>query len=419
MLIRIDKVVLLLWALSVTASAATITGTVKNGTTGKPAVGDDVVLLKLQSGMEEGARTTTDKAGHYKLTADGNGPFLIRVEHDHVNYHKPAPPGTTTADVDVYDANAAPGDITGTVYDMAIEASNGSITVQEVYAVNNQSNPPRTYNPDLSLKLVLPQGAQVVDSMVSGPGGMPIKSAPVPAGKPGEYGFAYPIRPGATTFSVLYRLPYSGKMSFDPKPQYSFQHFAVEAPKSMNFTPAVESLRTMPEKDGVVALLASNVKAGDTLKFDVAGTGDFPRDQQAGGDAAQGGDNSADNGSPRPGGGIGQPEGTPDPLNKYRWYILGGLAVVLAGGAVYVVKRPTASAQSNAAPATAVPHSSNGSAPRAYSGLIIEALKEELFQLEVDQHQGRINKTEYERVKAALDVVIARAIQRGGKTANS
>ncbi|HZU22445.1 MAG TPA: carboxypeptidase regulatory-like domain-containing protein, partial [Terriglobales bacterium] len=278
---------------------------------------------------------------------------------------------------------------------------------------SNTSKPPRTYNPDRSMNIALPAGAQIEDSLVSGPGGMPVKSAPVPGATPGEYGFVYPIRPGQTTFSVMYRLPYGGKLAFEPKPRYSFQHFAVEVPKSMSLEPASGLLKSMPEKEGVVAVLASNVKPGDDLKFGVSGTGDFPRDQQ-------GGDATADNGSggapaanaPRPGGGIGAPEGTPDPLNQYRWWILGGLAAVLAGGAVYVVKRPNGVA--------AAPASSNGSAAAAVpalraNGSLIEVLKEELFQLEVEQHQGRITAAEYARVKAALDVVIARAVQRVSK----
>ena len=39
--------------LSTLASAQTLTGTVKNSTTGKPAAGDEVVLLTLGQGMEE------------------------------------------------------------------------------------------------------------------------------------------------------------------------------------------------------------------------------------------------------------------------------------------------------------------------------------------------------------------------------
>ncbi|MBV8207279.1 MAG: carboxypeptidase regulatory-like domain-containing protein [Acidobacteria bacterium] len=417
-------------SLAAFASAATITGSVKNATTGKPAAGDNVVLLTLKNGMDEAGRTTADKSGHFELSAEGNGPFLIRVTHDQVNYHKAVPPGTTTADVEVYDANARASDVTGTVYDMAMQARDNYIDVQEVYAVTNESKPPRTYNPDRTLKMTLPAGAQIEDSLVSGPGGMPVKSAPVPSGTPGEYAFAYPIRPGQTTFTVVYRLPYSGQLNFDPKPQYQFQHFAVQVPKSMKLTPTSDLLKSIQDQNGTTAYLALNAKPGDNLKFTVAGTGEFPRDAQNGGGGGPG--EAGGGGQQGPGGGIGAPEGTPDPLHKYSWWILGGFAVALAGGAVYVVKRPApaaaaaVSAVSNGhAPAPAVQPPAKRAVPAPtpsapaslpHGGSLLDLLKDELFQLEIEHHQGGITRAEYDRAKGAFDIVIARTLKRSSKS---
>ncbi len=53
--------------LAISASAQTLTGTLKNGTTGKPAAGDDVILIKLGQGMEEAARTKADASGHFSF----------------------------------------------------------------------------------------------------------------------------------------------------------------------------------------------------------------------------------------------------------------------------------------------------------------------------------------------------------------
>ena len=61
--------IILLAAASVHA-ATNITGTVTNGTTGKAAAGADVVLLKLEGGMAEEARTKTDGQGKFKITAE-------------------------------------------------------------------------------------------------------------------------------------------------------------------------------------------------------------------------------------------------------------------------------------------------------------------------------------------------------------
>src|SRR4029077_13139542 len=46
------------------------------------------------------------------------------------------------------------------------------------------------------------------------------------------------------------------------------------------------------------------------------------------------------------------------------------------------------------------------------SALLLEALKEEIFQLEVEHKQGRISQQEYERAKAALDQTLERAVKR-------
>jgi hypothetical protein len=51
-------------------------------------------------------------------------------------------------------------------------------------------------------------------------------------------------------------------------------------------------------------------------------------------------------------------------------------------------------------------------APTARPSLLLEALKEELFQLEVEHKQGRISQQEYEKAKAALDQTLERAVKR-------
>src|SRR5215469_14384609 len=97
------QVTLAFLLLSALASAQTLTGSVKNATTGKPAAGDDVVLLGLGQGMEEAGRTKADAKGNFSFKLNGEGPHLIRVIHQGVTYHRIAPPGTTSVDAEVYD----------------------------------------------------------------------------------------------------------------------------------------------------------------------------------------------------------------------------------------------------------------------------------------------------------------------------
>jgi hypothetical protein len=47
------------------AAAQNITGTVTNGTTGKPSAGDEVELLALSQGMQQVGTTKTDAQGRF------------------------------------------------------------------------------------------------------------------------------------------------------------------------------------------------------------------------------------------------------------------------------------------------------------------------------------------------------------------
>ena len=44
--------------------------------------------------------------------------------------------------------------------------------------------------------------------------------------------------------------------------------------------------------------------------------------------------------------------------------------------------------------------------------MLMQGLKEELFQLELEHKQGKISDEEYAKTKAALDQTLARAIKR-------
>ena len=93
---------------STLAVAQSITGTVTNGTTGKPAAGDDVSLLSLSQGMQEIGSTKSDAQGKFSFPAPKDqAPHMVRVTHGGVNYFPqggPLMPGATTAEVTVYDS---------------------------------------------------------------------------------------------------------------------------------------------------------------------------------------------------------------------------------------------------------------------------------------------------------------------------
>ncbi len=414
---KVFHAALLVAALSATALAAELTGTVRNATTGKPAAGDDVVLLAMAGSMDELGRTQTDSQGRFRFTVDDAAtPYLIRVIHQKVTYHKTAPPGTQSVEVEVYDAAAKVEGVRAIVDVLRFEADSSTLQVTELYGIQNNSQPPRTLMSDRTFEIYLPAGAQIQSSSAMSGGGMPVNVAPVPTGENNRYAFLFPLRPGETRFQVSYRLPYSGEADFQPRLAQPTEHLVVVLPPSMRFrsNAGEGAFQPMPGEGGANVQVATSASPGAEPGFHLSGVGVMPREAQAQGtggarplaEGAPGGGSEAQG----PGGGLGRPINTPDPLYEYRWQFLGGLALLLAMGAFFVWNRgataPAPAAGYSATPRAGFPP------PRDRSAVLLEALKEELFQLETERHQGKISQAEYDKAKAALDQTIQRAVTR-------
>lgn len=426
--------------------AAPISGTVTNQTTKKPSAGDSVELMRL--GMEVAAKTTTDAQGHFTLDATDGAPMhLLRVIHDKATYFRPVPSGTSTVNVDVYDVAEKVAGVSTEADVARIEASPNGLSVIENFFVKNASSPPRTQFGPRSYEIYLPKNAQVVAAAAQGPGSMPVQTPPTPLGTPGDYAFVYPLRPGETRFQVSYQIPYTGSFQFHPRVAAPVDNLAIILPKSVQFagTP-VGAFQPIDEDVKVQTYLARNVTPQSKLAFTVSGTGLLPQENTAASDngngaPAAGADQSAmgpeataqsaASNNTRPGIGLGVPIDTPDPLHKYKWWILSLAALLLAVGAAFLMKQNQPVAATAGGPA--VPLANVPSATRPTEGYkppvaaggaraavaeshrskLMEALKEELFVLETERLEGRIAPDEYEKQKGALEIVLVRALQSG------
>ena len=183
------------------------------------------------------------------------------------------------------------------------------------------------------------------------------------------------------------------------------------------------AFESSPQDPSVQTFLARNVAPGKALEFSVSGAGSFSRDDQNG-QGGQGGDGGPQAGAPAsgpgngPGGGLGEPINTPDPLTKYRWWILGGLALLLAAGAAFLLRRPPSQSAgaildsgSGISPANSA-SSLGGTSPAAKNAALLNALKEEMFALESEKISGTLAPAEYAEQKAALETVLKRALKK-------
>jgi hypothetical protein len=438
------RVALIMLILTSFAAAQTLTGTVNNSTTGKPSAGDDVVVFKLGQGMEVAGRTKTDAKGRFSFKLnDVQAPHLVRAIHQGVTYHRAVPPGTASVAIEVYDVAKKVNGI-GVIADiMRIQASHGQIAVTRDFGVRNTSNPPRTQLNNRNLEFYIPDGAQVVDNSgtASTENGAPVKSAPVPEGEKNRYSFIFPLRPGLTHFEVTYEIPYSGTANLDPRSIYPLEHFLVLLPKSMRFNTAPGStafkMIQVPNGPDATAQVASNTTDGQNLAFNISGEGMLEAGRQTGTHGREQRENSSTGDAHvtqsgnRPGGGLGPPIDAPDPLHAYRWRVLGGSAAVLLIGGIYVASRqrskaranrrqkvnsflPTARREETHLESTESEMLEAMRAPIAAraASVLMTGIKEELFQIERERKQGQISQAEFERVKAALDETLDRALKR-------
>ncbi len=432
-LIRRIASTLALLTLSASAFAASqITGTVTNRTNGKPAAGDTVVLIRLAQGMQEATHTTTDAKGHFTLEVPDDGIHLVRVTHDKATYFTPVPPGQTTADVDVYDAAAKVKGVTteAVVMRLQTDASGSSLTVVENFFIKNDSSPAITQFSNEPFDFYLPEGAVVEGSAALAPGGMPLKIAPVPLAEHNKYTFLFPIRPGETRFQVSYHIPYPGKLHLDPKVVGPTGTVAVMLPKSMQITVAPGSpLGAVNDEVDAQTYVAQNVTPSQPLGFDLSGTGQLPRDSQnpnagngTAGPAQQGGNVPATDNT-APGKGLDNPldpNGDRTPLGKYKWWIIAGLALLLAVAAGVLLRKPSgvpATANNDGIGPDPLTSGTTPARPASRGNLLLDALKEELFALETDRLQNRVTDEEYHAQKSAIELILRRALSRSQTSA--
>jgi Carboxypeptidase regulatory-like domain len=441
------------------AHAATITGTVTNKTSGKPSAGDNVELVDVQAGMADAASATTDAHGHYSLESPGMGPYLIRVTHQGGAYFIAAPQGGSPGDVTVYDVAAKVEGITIDADMMLVEAAGGMLRVQERYLVRNTSLPPRAQFSSNTFEIVLPQGAELDGAAATRPGGLATNTRLIPLGQSGHYTFNVPIQPDQgekeTMFEVQYHLSYDGKFTFTPHLQMPADNLVVYVPKGMTLNSTQgASFQSTQEDPRVQTFVAKGIHPGDSIAFAVSGEGQMPRQAQGGGMGPQAGGSTGDVASNRPGGGIGTPIDTPDPLSKYKWWLLAGIAVLLVAGAGYLLRNRNTAMAAGAGPVQdfgigtggfsnpvhPAPESgyerqaveSNYERPATHTpemrvarnvvsdvtlrssdnAALLNILKEEMFAVESEKLDGTLSAAEYAEVKAGLEAVLKRALKK-------
>lgn len=415
-------------------SAATVSGSVHNGTNNSAAAGVDVVLISLQNDMTTVANTKTDASGRYSMdyAQAGQMPMLVRAIYKGVNFHGMLPPGKTSADIEVFEPDSNVKTVQFPARLVAFQPQENSLLVGEEYEVQNQSAPPKAYfNAQGDFEFQIPDGAQISDVSAQGPEGMPVTQGTINKGK-NHYAIAFAFRPGMSMVRISFQVPYAGNQTTVHLPSdFGDQRVMFLAPPSVTLSsPGFSSQGT---DQGMAVYGRDSVPAGTVLDVSVSGTAPPPDGQQpATGQVAD----------PNANGHVDQQPvvAVPPRVDSLKWALLAGFGAMFLLGMAYLWKRPVAAmtapangssaAVSMAAYAPSAPPISNRAEPASplaaaaetaaasmagmdrEVGMSLDQLKDALFRLELRKQAGTIGEQEYADQRARVEKTL-RDLVRG------
>lgn len=408
------------------AHAGTIHGTVKNGTTGKPAAGIQVILIQLQGGMLPVGNSQSDAQGQFSFDHPDIGarPMLVRAVYHGINFHQPVPPGTSSIEVEIFEPSKDPKIINIPSHVVIFQPDGNMLDVGEEYGIENKSQPPQAYfSADGNFEFALPEKAKLEQVAASGPAGMPVVQAPIDKTKD-RYAIAFAFRPGQNTVRYRYAVPYTGNSATVKIPTvYPGVRLLVVAPPTMQING--EGLQPAGQEQGMN--LYARESLPENVPYSVGVSGTAPPDQSA----DSGGQSQGQGGGEAAGAGIQQ---VPGRLDGLKWVLIGGFVGVFALGAILLARKPVVAVAAGVpVEAEDVPRPSKpkqqkiqptpsaAPAPKASTtladvdaavGTSLDSLKERIFRLELRHQAGTISEEEYAQERARAEKVL-RDLVRG------
>jgi hypothetical protein len=450
------------------ATAGTLNGAVKNGTTGQVAAGADVILIQLQGGMQPVANTKTDAQGHFHFDNPqlGAGPMLVRVVYKGVNYHEPITPGKMSAEIEVFEPTSDPKSFNVANHAIILQPNGADLMVGEEYMIANKTQPPLAfYRADGSFDFTLPDGADFNQASAWGASGMPVVQGTIDKGK-NKMAIAFPFRPGESGVRLSYKVPYAGNhVTLRNVSQYSSDRLIIAAPPTVQISGP--GITAAGQDQGFNVYMRDNVAANAPVEINVSGTAPMPSASQGGGPAGGSSAAASTDDSQNPSVNSRADAGSADAasasattiparLDSLKWILTGGFVSIFILGFAYLWLRPQPAGTADGAWVTeaevptprpakqsaahtpqqvatfaaALPPAASGAtntpaapqAPRGAAETIadvdnqvqgsLDDLKNNIFRLELRRQAGTISEEDYTRERARVEKAL-RDLVRG------
>lgn len=392
-----------------------LTGHVRNGTSGAPAANVPVLLLQLQGGMETVANTKSDAQGrfHFDNPAIGRQPMLIRAIYRGVNFHQPVPLGRDTADVEVFEPTTDAKSISIPSRLIVFQPNGSSLIVGEEYVVQNKSKPPSAFfRKNGNFEFKIPDHAELQQVAAWGPSGMPVVQGTMDRGA-NRHAIAFAFRPGESGVRLSYQMLYRSERAVVPvESPYLINRIVIVAPPSIRINaPGFQPAGT---EQGMSLYARDTIPAGNLFDVDVSGTASPPSAQRS-----QPADGTTAHPENRP------IQTLPSRIDSLKWPIVSGFGVLFLLGAIFLWRKP--SPVSDNSNGNTVNVSGDTFSARAKENLSsvqrastemhkhvessLDILKDSLFRLELRHQAGTISEEEYARERARVETVLRELVK--------
>jgi len=293
-----------------------IEGQVINGTTGQPAVKQELRLLQPRGGMQQISTATTDEQGRFvfpNIPNEAGAFYLISTSYQGVDYNTPGQ-FDSPIKLTIYEATRSDPGLSVDLLRLAAQPAGSKVRVQEQFTIQNSSRPPRAFaTADGTFTFRLPPQVTEPSVGVTGLMNMQLPQTPEKGKSPGQFFLRYPMKPGATVVTLQYETDYD-PAGFELTSQIPYPIDRSElyvVPANLSVESRVFESTGIDAKNGIATFQASNVPRGTVLEVRLSGAG-APVTEQAEG---------------------GQPEGqvstVPNSMTKLGWPLLACFLLLL------------------------------------------------------------------------------------------
>ncbi len=262
------------------AADVEIRGRISNGTTAKAGAADEVVLYRLDQGMNEAARIA-DVRGSFQLRVqapESATAYLLQAMYQGVSYNVQVNLGGEQREAEitipVYDTAPQVDNVSIRIPHLFIQRTGNTLTHRLLMEVDNRSNPPRTWHdPDGTFMFRVPEGISGDVTVSVSTGSMPLQVTPRQTDVKNVYAIDQALKPGTSNISITYSTDYADETYHLSMPvYYPLQEINLfVAPPDITVSAPGFDRQTMDESQGFSYFLAANIEKGEILDIHLSG----------------------------------------------------------------------------------------------------------------------------------------------------